>query len=328
MNDSSIKISADANVDATPIIHALSDILNNANIGVRRLAQGILGPWIARRDAKSKIFEACGERTSKSIESGQFSAGAILHAVNQGDINPLIAACALQKQENQIRNMLLTAGIAAQELVELPNDIFSEQGPSQDFFNRWRREAEIITAEELRCVWARMLAEEIIHPSSVPLRLLETVKTLTSDEMRALMRLFKNRLGDYIVFGKKSLYLFGDMEDEKLGKELGLLNGSGILPTPKIETPVNLADPQYVLKGKRRLDLSATPLTGTGRVLSQILKLQLDDYEAVRVAKFIARYDDPFHVNTVIKNEPLELWKKGTSNPVEILLAEFNDASN
>jgi len=53
---------------------------------------------------------------------------------------------------------------------------------SQEFINRWRNEARLLSEESLQYVWGRILAEEINTPRTISVRTLDVLKNLSKEE--------------------------------------------------------------------------------------------------------------------------------------------------
>lgn len=79
--------------------------------------------------------------------------------------------------------------MAAEALKDTPDEQVSDKEVDEDFFARWRREAKVIGNEEIQRLWGRLLAEEIIQPNSVPFRVLDILKNISSAEAKLFRRL-------------------------------------------------------------------------------------------------------------------------------------------
>lgn len=96
----------------------------------------------------------------------------------------------LQRAQNrqkfqQVKKQKNIESVVAKAYAELENeDRISEEPVSEDWSTRFFGIVEDVSAEEMQVIWARILAGEIKRPGRFSLRLLETLRNLSSEEAK------------------------------------------------------------------------------------------------------------------------------------------------
>ena len=85
------------------------------------------------------------------------------------------------------------------QLADIPDDQISDEPLSQTFFNRWRREAEMIDEEDLRQFWAKLLVEETKAPHSISPRTLHVARDLSREDAVLFERVAQCVFDDTLV---------------------------------------------------------------------------------------------------------------------------------
>jgi len=187
MNDK-FNVSAEVKADLTPIIDSTPK-------GLGKLFDLVFGEKYARKRRVMTLIDAQAKVESNLIDSGD--------ATFNCDSHELIIE---NKRISETNNMLKCVNAAAKSLMD---DIREPQDDiSIDFFNRWRNEASLIGTEEAALIWGKILAEEIIKPSSISLRSLDVLKNLSKDEILLFISICP-----YIVFDGS--LLTGDELDKR-----------------------------------------------------------------------------------------------------------------
>ena len=185
----------------------------------------------------------------------------------------------MQAEVNVAKVLLLAEAALQDDVQEPPN-----RTADDDWLFRWRDSASKVSSEDLRGLWARVLAGEIKSPGSFSLRTLEFLKNLSQAEARSIQQLAPFVLDNDFVC---------NADDELLqsqGITLGFLiklQGLGIVTqtSPSLRKILPSLDPHAFKRGvfsyervlvvshkdkKSDLRLDGYPLTSLG---SQVLRL-------------------------------------------------------
>jgi len=259
-----LNISAEVKADLTPIIDSTPK-------GLGKLFDLVFGEKYARKRRVMTLIDAQARMESNLIDNGD--------ATFNCDSHELIIE---NKRLSESNNMLRCINVAAQSLMD---DVREPQDDiSIDFFNRWRSEASLIGTEEASLMWGKILAEEIIKPSSISLRSLDVLKNLSKDEILLFISLCP-----YIVFD--GALLSGDEINKRDVYKLadaGLVVFAGVgshdtwketTLTYKNNPPIKgfyLEKDEYLVFNSESLDselkVQFTSLTKAGRDIYQIAK--------------------------------------------------------
>lgn len=87
------------------------------------------------------------------------------------------------------------------------NAIEESVDKSTHFINRWRDEAKLISKEDIREIWGRVLAQEINDPDSISLRTLDVIKNLSTLEAVSFLTISKYVLFDRYVVDNRQDFL-------------------------------------------------------------------------------------------------------------------------
>lgn len=192
------KINADLKADATPVIQAVADAVHSPLKGVGKILNALVGPWVASRERVTALLRAQTEQDCKRITDGSltYREGNLL---SMPDSSADIYA-ALHSLNHQADAKRLEAAVleAVRQISDLPPEQIADEPLSQTFFNRWRREAEMIDEDELRQWWARILVEETKKPNSISPRTLEVARSLTKEEALLFTRMLKGEIAGII----------------------------------------------------------------------------------------------------------------------------------
>lgn len=102
-------------------------------------------------------------------------------------------------KEREMVNLLRISNLAAAQLNDVDDSEIDDNSLSNDFFNRWRCEAELIEDSEMQIVWARLMAEEVKKQGTVSLRAMEMIKTMTGEEARSFSHILRSCLNGMII---------------------------------------------------------------------------------------------------------------------------------
>lgn len=116
-------------------------------------------------------------------------------------------------QDEEVNNLIMCSIKASNNIEEQDGEI---EEPPEDFINRWRSEARLISEELAQLIWGKILAEEINSPNSISLRTLDVIKNLNKKEAEAFAKAAK-----FVVFNN---YIIDNKDD------------NGDLPSSSFET--------------------------------------------------------------------------------------------
>ena len=161
------KLNADAKADLTPLVQATADWVAAPRKWLEKLSNVMVGTWVARREQAIAFTRAETMRKCRLIEEGKLSYrdGELLPAPEPtADVFATLHELNHQGDAKRLEQAILEA---ARQLSGIPDDQISDEPLSQTFFNRWRREAEMIDEGDLRRFWASLLVEETKRPGSI-----------------------------------------------------------------------------------------------------------------------------------------------------------------
>lgn len=172
---------SEENTPIEPSINIKADfteILNSSPKGAKYIFNILFGKKHAEAERRIRLSNAQDYADMKKIVSGEAVYDNQKNQIipfNQ-DIKSLIAS-ALQDEE--ITNII---GCIKSTSEYIKDDSNNDAEPSQDFINRWRSDAKLISEQSIQYVWGRILAEEINTPKTVSIRTLDVIKNLSKEE--------------------------------------------------------------------------------------------------------------------------------------------------
>ena len=218
------KINADVKADVSPAIQAVADAVHSPLKGVGKILNALVGPWVASRERVTALLRAQTEQDCKRITDGSltYRDGNLLSMPDSSaDIYTALHSLNHQADAKRLEAAVLEA---VRQISDLPSEQISDEPLSQTFFNRWRREAEMIDEEELRQWWARILVEEAKKPHSISPKTLDVVKNLSRQDCVVFMRLCKGVIKNELLVTYDNKPVFGTYEDVVQLQEAGLLS--------------------------------------------------------------------------------------------------------
>ena len=177
--------------DLNPVIHELTSWLTDTRKGIKKLISGVFPEKWREMIHSAELSETQHTKNLKDIESGTL--------IYSPATKRLSSTLAEEFKSQETANMLHIANQAAQFLNSIEDSEIDDEPLDRDFFNRWRREAEIIEDEEMQQIWARLLVEEVKSSKSISRRTLERVKTMTGEEARAFSQLLRSHISGNIL---------------------------------------------------------------------------------------------------------------------------------
>lgn len=301
-------------VDVNLKVPALEKLLDYSASGIGSIAGPWLATWQARQEVKARRITARGEaeilriRAKAHAEAREMLISNDVSVSGELEIADTVAQRITFQEQKRQANI---RSVVEQTASELGDKSVPDSEPDHDWTARFFSEVQDVSSEEMRSMWARVLAGEVERSGSTSVRTLSVLKNLdrrTADLFRKLCSACvfltipddQNTIMDARVpslgknAGHNSLRQFG------LGfSELNRLNEHGLIISdynswygyelvlgievgnqkPPVRFPFTLQDQHWVLvpteqgKQKKELKVSGVALTSAGRELSRVVEL-------------------------------------------------------
>ncbi len=181
-----------------PLVPAFLKLLDYTASGIGSIAGSMLAPWKARREAAARRLAAQGEADSlRVLAEGQAAALQIIsgaqaearstvmdqHSEFHGQLE--IGETITQRirfQEEKRHSNIAAAVVAA--ATELGDKEVPDHEPDHDWTARFFNEVQDVSSDEMRAIWAKILAGEVEKPGSTSARTLTILKNLDRNSAR------------------------------------------------------------------------------------------------------------------------------------------------
>ena len=232
-----------------PYLAAALGLLPSVNKGVSKAADLLMAPLVREKARRDMLSRAQTEQDIQAIKEGRahFDGKGLVPAMPEltplHDYQPfwqglppqqLPMAAALQEEGE---NLHTTLALAMEELARTPDDKVSDKAVDKDWFSRWRAEARLVTSDELRRMWARILVEEVKEPEAVSLKTLDVLKNLTKKDIQIFINVARFAING-IVYSKsetrKNYRFLIDSDNISYLQDIGLLSETDFLAAKSI----------------------------------------------------------------------------------------------
>ena len=171
------------NMDPNAMVRALNKLLDYTASGIGAVAGPMLATWRARREAAALQIATQGQADSlRIIATAQAEArDALISTASEvrGDID--IAETVRQRIQFQEEKRHHNIGSVVGQAAELLSDKdVPEREPDHDWTARFFGEVQDVSSDEMRTIWAKILAGEVEKPGSTSARTLTILKNLDS----------------------------------------------------------------------------------------------------------------------------------------------------
>ena len=186
-------------------VPALEKLLDYAASGIGAVATPLLAPYVARQQAKAKLIEAKAEADSlRLIADAQADARKALLASNDGaggtlEITQAQITQRLEFQEHKRHRNIASAVRDAATALE--GETVPDHEPDHDWTARFFEYVQDISSEDVRTIWARILAGEVRSPAGVSMHTLSILRNLSSRQASLFAEAMRYRIDDFIVKG-------------------------------------------------------------------------------------------------------------------------------
>ena len=190
-------------MDMGMLVSGISKLADYAASGIGSVAGPMLASWKTRREASAKLIAAKGEveaqrilaegqaTTMQIIASAQADTRSILVSPDstvQGQLE-LGAAITQRIQFQEEKRQSNIGQVIARAALELGGKDVEDSEPDHDWTARFFNEVQDVSSEEMRTLWAKVLAGEIERPGSTSIRTLDILRSLDQKTARLFRRL-------------------------------------------------------------------------------------------------------------------------------------------
>lgn len=220
------KLNTDVKADVTPAIQETASVIGFFRKGIGKVLNACAGVWIAGRERIIALLQAQTERDCKMIADGSlvYREGKLIPTPDPlpgSNVYTVLHELNHQGDAKRLEQAILEA---ARQLSGIPDDEISDEPLSQTFFNRWRREAEMIDEDDLRALWAGILKEEVIKAGSISPKTLDVIKDLSRQDCETFLRICRGSVKGEIIVDVDNQPVFGTYQDITLLQDVGLVN--------------------------------------------------------------------------------------------------------
>ena len=192
-------------------VPAIEKLIDYGASGVGAIAGPMLAPWRASREAKARLASARIDVEVHRIEAESEAGTLAIIAKARSDARGYLVT-----PDAEVRGMLeitredITQRIEFQERKRIANvrsvleDAADELGdkevadhePDPDWTARYIDSVQDVSSEDLRKIWARILAGEVESPGRTSLRTLDTLKNMTKRDAEMFRDICNLIIGD------------------------------------------------------------------------------------------------------------------------------------
>lgn len=290
-------VSVKAKGDYTPLVQAIANMVDSTNKGCCKISNALLGKYIARKERDVSLIEAQTQKDREDIITGAKTLDTeIMELCKSHEIKqfPLLVGKVNQLEDNM--RLFKAVAETVKELEATPAEEISDEPLSQDFFNRWRKEAELIEDDELRMLWSHLLTEEVKKPKTISVRTLDVVKNLSREEAQLFQEMAKICIDNTLLLNKELAPIIGTLNSTVMLQDAGLLGEQSLVRNFKIcgtvnKNPVVLfywAISGYAFISKKEIKFNFYPLTKAGKELLAIADVSYKDEDVILIAESIS----------------------------------------
>ena len=169
--------------DLTPLAQSGAKVID-------RIADVAFGGRECREVWRKTMQEAQTEKDRQKIASGEweFNGKKLVPSLVLKEYPPSNGLLMIE-HEQETRNLVNCLSRAVEIAQNIKNEDVADGNIEPDWFARWRREVKVISEEQLRNMWARILVEEGKNPQKISYRTLEVLINLTKDELQLFAKM-------------------------------------------------------------------------------------------------------------------------------------------
>lgn len=174
----------------------LAPVLSATPTGIKYVFNLLFGKKHVETERMLKLADAQNTVDVKKILSGE----AFYDHSKQQLVEPLgvtnsLLLIAEKIKIDEVSNLIdcsvqAAAYIDGEQSTEAPEEL-------DDFINRWKNEAKLISSEAAQAIWGRVLAQEVNSPGSISLRTMDVIRNISKAEASNF-----NDICKYVVFDR------------------------------------------------------------------------------------------------------------------------------
>lgn len=192
-----------ADLSITVKLPGLEKLVDYTASGIGAVAGPMLVPWKARQQATVRLIESRADADSlRTIAKAQADARQALIApddsvrgtlaINREQITQRLEF----QEEKRQRNIVSAVTMAA---AELSDKEVNDHEPDHDWTARFFEGVQDVSSDDIRKIWARILAREVEAPGGVSLRTLSILKNMSRQEAILFSEAMRYRINDFIL---------------------------------------------------------------------------------------------------------------------------------
>lgn len=291
------KVNAEVKADATSLVQATAEVISSINKGVTKIGNALFGKWIARNERSIELIQAQTKKDCADISSGAkiYRDGELLDYPVPKTVVDVYDALHTLNHMADARRLQAAVEEAVRQISNVPPEEIADDPISQTFFNRWRREAEMIDEDDLRQFWARLLVEETKKPNSISPGTLEVARNLTRADALLFQKLCRGTVNQALIVDRKGRPINGAYMDLLTLQDAGLLNSHNSTITTESQSEhaalffnlLHLA----ICSEKNTLRYACYTLTRAGREIMNTISVRRTQDDVIAMARFMAEHD-------------------------------------
>lgn len=222
MDITPIKVTA----DMTPAVQTVSDIVMDQHKGIRCVVKALLSSLLARMNRGGILQEAQNEADAKAIMEGRkrYEDGMLMDVIPYPNKEDMLNYIAVGSQIEEAKCLLLAVKEAAKRIKEIPEKCIPNEAPTQTFFNRWRKEVEVVDDEQLRQLWVDILTAEVAKPGAIGFRTMDVVRNLSHADAQIFQEMVQGKIDNVLPITENGHPQFGNYSNALQMQEAGLLS--------------------------------------------------------------------------------------------------------
>ena len=210
-------------------VPALEKLVDYTASGIGAVAGPMLATWRARQDAKAKLIGAQADADSLRLIAGaQADARRSLLAPDEtgGGVLEIGTDGITQRIEFQEKKRQANIASVVQEAAaELGDKEVPDHEPDPDWTARFFERVQDVSSENLRRIWARILAGEVETPGRTSLRTLSILENMTQRDAIEFSKEMEYRISNFLLKGFRDTVCIDDSGFVFLNfQEIGLIN--------------------------------------------------------------------------------------------------------
>ena len=264
-------------------VPAIEKLLDYTASGVGAVAGPMLAPWRARRDATAKLIEAqAGADSLRLIADAQADARRFLVASGEEgrgtlEIGPKGIEQRIEFQEKKRQANI--ASVVRDAAAELSDKEVPDREPDPDWTARFFDCVKDVSSEDIRKIWARILAGAVEIPGRTALRTLDVLRNMTREEAELSKSVCEFAIYDFIFRPERNWTSHPELQPVIVMRlqDAGLLHASTSLVRSLNFEDYNchIVHRGFCLRitsndSKQTISIPAIPFTRSGRELFRV----------------------------------------------------------